>query len=100
VYVIRNGYVQPMRVVVVDDCFVWSKGAKWQERKGYMIYYDLQPLVYKMGKWYAQPYRAQARKSWREYNKWLIKSGWVGHSLDMSEFALTCAEANWMLMLT
>lgn len=53
VYVTRGNNVVPMRVLCIDDCYIWSTGAKWQDRKGYMIYYDLQPLIRVNGEWLA-----------------------------------------------
>ena len=99
VYVTRRGKVLPMRVICIDDCYIWSTGARWENRKGYMIYYDLQPLVRINGEWRARPFRTARRNvGWREHNHRIWQQGWIGHAIDMDEFCLTCAEANGELL--
>jgi hypothetical protein len=99
VYITQRGKVHPMRVLCIDDCYIWSTGAKWENRKGYMIYYDLQPLVKINGVWRAKRLLANHRRShWRIWNNRIWQDGWIGHAVDMGEFFHTCAEANWILM--
>jgi len=98
VYVSGRHGVVPMRVLTIDDCYIWSTGAKWQNRKGYMIYYDLQPLTKRTGQWRAKPLKMRPRMGWRNHNNRLWREGWIGHAIDMDEFCLTCAEANWSRM--
>ena len=99
VYITQYGKVRPMRVICIDYCYIWSSGAKWQNRKGYMIYYDLQPLIKINGEWRAKRLLASHhRRHWRAHNNYLWNEGWIGHAVDMGEFFHTCAEANWILM--
>jgi hypothetical protein len=88
-----------MRVLCVDDCWYWSR-RPYQDRKNYCIYYDLQPLKKIGGKWVPARLPPQIRKygenAWRRHNNKLWSSGWVGHSVDMDEFAHTYAEAKIM----
>lgn len=98
VYITRGKRAIPMRVICIDDCYIWSTGAKWQDRSGYIIYYDLQPLTKATGEWRARRYQSKSRATgWREHNNRICKQGWIGHAIDMDEFFHTCAEANWSL---
>lgn len=96
VYVVRSrGRVVPMRILAIDDCAVWAC-KDWRTRRNYMIYYDLQPLTRRSGEWRAKPWQQTQGLGWREWNRRLWDSGWIGHAIDMDEFCLTCAEANWV----
>jgi len=102
VYYHNGRKIIPMRVFCIDDCSLWSKsfsvaGTK-TNRKDFMIYYDLQPLTKKHGRWRALPYRQRTNLNWLKHNRQLWNNNWIGHSVDMDQFALTYAEAQWMRM--
>lgn len=93
--------VVPMRVFGIDDCSLWSKSFKvtgtTTNRNDFMIYYDLQPLTEKYGKWRAVDYKDRPR-NWKDHNARLWDNGWIGHAVDMDQFCLTYAEAKWAIM--
>lgn len=97
VYVVGKGGKQviPMRVLAIDDCAIWACH-DWKTRRNYMIYYDLQPLTRRSGEWRAKSWWQTQGLGWQQWNKRLWDSGWIGHAIDMDEFYLTSAEANWM----
>lgn len=98
VYYTTNSGVRPMRVLHIDDCSRWSSLATYKNRRNYMIYYDLQPLVKTTNGYKPKPYspviRTKANMYWSTYNKRIWNSGWIGHAIDMDQFCLTWAEAN------
>lgn len=99
VYIISNcgKKVIPMRILAIDDCAVWAC-RDWKTRGDFMIYYDLQPLTRSREEWRAKPWRQTQGLGWQQWNKRLRDSGWIGHAIDMDEFYLTSAEANWSRM--
>lgn len=99
-YVGGRGPIKPMRVQQIDDCALWRRRGPYRPSSGYMIYYDLQPLIKTLTGWRAKPFRrgymAKSSNNWMSYNNVLWGSGWIGHAVDMDQFGLTCAEANWL----
>lgn len=90
VYVPYGQQIIPMRVLCIDDCAVWSKNATWKNRREFYIYYDLQPLKKTATGWRAIPYYP-----YRSIRNNKINAGWIGHAVNMDDFCLTSAEANW-----
>ena len=94
---------RPMRVMAIDDCSLWSSsfevnGTK-TNRNGFMIYYDLQPLIQINGIWkpksFSRIHHYVGGENWKKHNESIWKSGWIGHAVDMDEFSHTYGEALW-----
>jgi hypothetical protein len=103
-YIIRRTTVLPYRVVGIDDEFDSMRRYFPSKivRCKYHIKYDLQPLIKKNGVWQAKIWHNQQRyyfqRGKEEINQRIWKNGWIGHGVDMNEFYLTWAEANFNKM--